>query len=319
MTDNVEDLHEFHWLMDMLATIEVGLVVLDSDYHIQVWNSFMENHSGKSANRLRDQELFSVFPDLPESWLRRKVELVRTLNTRAFTSWEQRPYLFRFHNTRPITGMEPYMFQNITFCPLTGSDGKVSHVCMVIYDVTDAATSRRQLERANSQLSDLSRTDQLTGLLNRGTWEAILTSEFERYRRYQGHCCVIMFDIDHFKAFNDTYGHQAGDDVLRSLSLLIQQNLRQTDIAGRYGGEEFGIILPETDDRGAIVFAERLRKAVANNPIDTGSETLFCTISIGISLLSPDTPDYLTWLSESDQALYQSKEGGRNMVTLWQG
>lgn len=318
MSEGMNDIHELHWIMDMLQTIEVGLVVLDREYRIQVWNGFMENHSGLTASRARGRSLFEAFPELPEKWLRRKVESVLLLNTRTFTTWEQRPYLFRFRNNRPVTGTEPYMYQNITFSPLSSVNGTIEHVCLLIYDVTDTASSRRKLEQANAQLEQLSRTDRLTGLLNRGTWESLLANEFERYRRYQGDCCVIMFDIDHFKHVNDTYGHQPGDDVLRVISSLLQDNLRQTDIAGRYGGEEFGVILPETDLAGALTFAERIRSAVEKTSVDTNAGAINVTISLGVSVLTDETPDYLTWLTHADKALYQSKEGGRNRVTVWQ-
>src|SRR5690606_13107765 len=111
------DLHEFHWLVDMLESVEVGLVVLDLEYRVQAWNGFMESHSGVTVSKIRNQVLFDFFPDLPQKWLMRKVESVAMLNTRAFTSWEQRPYLFRFRNTRPITGTEAFMFQNLTISP----------------------------------------------------------------------------------------------------------------------------------------------------------------------------------------------------------
>ncbi len=318
MNESMNDIHELHWIMDMLQTIEVGLVVLDREYRIKVWNGFMENHSGITASKARDQSIFETFPDIPEHWLRRKVESVLLLNTRTFTTWEQRPYLFRFRNNRPVTGTEPYMYQNITFSPLSSATGAIEHVCLLIYDVTDTASSRLKLERANAQLEQLSQTDRLTGLLNRGTWESLLANEFERFRRYHGDCCVIMFDIDHFKHVNDTYGHQPGDEVLRVVSALLQDNLRQTDIAGRYGGEEFGVVLPETDQNGALIFAERVRKAVESTTVDTSEGPITVTISLGIAELNEKIADYLTWLSQADKALYESKEGGRNRVTIWQ-
>ncbi|KXO06345.1 diguanylate cyclase (GGDEF domain with PAS/PAC sensor) [Marinobacter excellens LAMA 842] len=174
----------FHWLVDMFESVEVGLVVLDLDFRVQAWNGFMEHHSGITGSQIKDKILFDVFPDIPQAWLTRKVDAVAMLNTRAFTSWEQRPYLFKFRNTRPITGTEEYMFQNLTISPLTASNGEVNKVCLLIYDVTEFASSKRALERANEKLAKLSMTDRLTGLLNRGTWENLVDAEYERYRRY---------------------------------------------------------------------------------------------------------------------------------------
>jgi len=171
MDQAIDQIKEFHWLMDMIQTIEVGLVVLDSDFNVRVWNSFMESHSGIDALNLRDENIFEHFPDLPETWLRHKVNTVFTLKTRSFMTWEQRPYLFRFRNDRPITGTESVMFQNITISPLVSVDGSVSHVVIMVYDVTSIATNRKALEHANDELAVLSRTDSLTQLNNRGHWE----------------------------------------------------------------------------------------------------------------------------------------------------
>ena len=317
MSNVASDMHEFHWIMDMLQSIEVGLVVLDRDYRIHLWNGFMENHSGLTAGSVRERSLFEIFADLPEKWIRRKIQTVLTLKTQTFTTWEQRPYLFPFRNHRPITGTETYMYQNVTFSPLTSITGEVDHVCLLVYDVTDTASSSRRLEQANVQLKQLSQTDRLTGLFNRGTWESMLVGEFKRSRRYQTACALVMFDIDHFKHINDTYGHQPGDEILRVVSRLIRENLRQTDIAGRYGGEEFAVLLPETQGDGAMSFADRLRGQIEKTATDTTAGPLSCTVSFGIALLDESIPDYVTWISCADKALYQSKEKGRNRVTLW--
>ena len=302
----------YHALITLLESIEVGLVVIDLDYRVKVWNGFMENHSGVTSSRIKGQKLFDLFPELPRSWLERKVQSVVTLNTRTFTSWEQRPYLFRFRNTRPITGTEEFMFQNLTISPLTGTDGQVTEVCLMVYDVTDVATGKRALEHANQQLERLSSTDRLTGLLNRGTWENLLDAEFERYRRYGHNSVLVMFDIDHFKAVNDTHGHLVGDEVIREVARITRESLRQADRPGRYGGEEFGIILPETDINGALVICEHIRETIAEQVIESGDDTIQCTVSMGLASLSGELDNYMQWLQKADRALYQAKEGGRN-------
>lgn len=316
MAVNESDMLEFHWLMDMLETVEVGLIVMDADYRVLVWNGFMENHSGITASRIKEKNLFEYFPDLPERWLKRKVESVRMLNTRAFTTWEQRPYLFHFRNTRPITGTAPYMYQNLTISPLSGADGTVRLVCLMIYDVTDFAASRQALERANDQLTQLSETDRLTGLLNRGTWENLLEAEYERCRRYGNESVLVMFDIDHFKSVNDTYGHVAGDEVIRKTSAILQASLRHADLAGRYGGEEFGIILPETSVEGATAMCERIRSTIEQTPVDTQDASIRYTISMGIAPIHEGIKAPVQWIEASDSALYAAKEGGRNQVRI---
>ncbi|MDP4546845.1 sensor domain-containing diguanylate cyclase [Marinobacter sp. MDS2] len=313
-SDNVD---AFHWLADMIETVEVGLVVLDLDFRVQAWNGFMENHSGITATQIRGQQIFTTFPDIPKAWLTRKVDAVTTLNTRAFTSWEQRPYLFRFRNARPITGTEEFMYQNLTISPLTNSTGKVDKVCLLIYDVTEFASSKRALERANEQLAKLSMTDRLTGLLNRGTWENLVDAEFERYGRYGQTTTLVMFDIDHFKSVNDTYGHLAGDDVIRHTAQVTRDSIRQSDSAGRYGGEEFGLILPETDAENARILCERIRETIAQSRVNTTAGDIQYTISMGIAQLGGEPENYMQWMQQADKALYRAKEGGRNKVVIY--
>lgn len=306
----------FHWLVDMLESVEVGLVVMDLEFRVQAWNGFMENHSGITASQIRDQVLFDAFPDIPRAWLTRKVDAVAMLNTRAFTSWEQRPYLFKFRNTRPITGTEEYMFQNLTISPLTSTTGEVDKICLLIYDVTEFASSKRALERANEQLAKLSMTDRLTGLLNRGTWENLVDAEYERYRRYGQATSLVMFDIDHFKPVNDNYGHLAGDEVIRHTAKVTRNSIRQSDSAGRYGGEEFGIILPETDAENARMICERIRESIEKSTVETSAGNITYTISMGIAQLTDDPENYMQWMQKADEALYAAKESGRNRVVV---
>jgi diguanylate cyclase (GGDEF)-like protein len=317
MTIDETDATSFHWLVDMLESVEVGLVIIDLDFRVQAWNGFMEHHSGISASKIREQVLFDVFPDIPRAWLTRKVDSVAMLNTRAFTSWEQRPYLFKFRNTRPITDTEEFMFQNLTISPLSGTNGQVEKVCLMVYDVTDIATSKRALEKANEQLEKLSMTDRLTGLLNRGTWENLIDAEYERNRRYGHPTCLVMFDIDHFKPVNDTHGHLAGDEVIKYTADVVRKSLRQSDIPGRYGGEEFGIILPETDAEGARTICERIREIIENSTVKTTVADIQYTVSIGVAPLTDGPENYMQWLQQADEALYAGKEGGRNRVVVF--
>ncbi len=317
MSNNTLDINEFHWMMDMLQTIDVGLVVLDADFKIQVWNSFMENHSGLSPDKVKGETIFDSFKEIPENWLRKKVASVFLLKNRTFTTWEQRPYVFKFKNYRPITGTAKYMYQNTTFIPLSSTDGTVNHICMIIYDVTDIAVNKLALNQLNTTLENLSRTDQLTQLNNRGYWESCLNSEFERCSRYDTISSLIMFDIDHFKQVNDQYGHPAGDEVIRQVASTLKKLLRTTDIAGRYGGEEFGIILTDTPAKEALVLAERIRTEIEALLVLTDEHKIKFTISIGISEISLGLTQPIDWLKQSDVALYYCKENGRNCCAIY--
>lgn len=143
---SLEELLEFHWMLDMLQTVDVGIVVFDRQFKIKVWNGFMESHSGRLPNDVRMKCLFDLYPDINEDWLDKKCRPVFELKTRTFITWEQRPYLFKFPNYRPITGAESFMYQNITLSPLVSATGKVDNISMMIYDMTDVASSQKELE-----------------------------------------------------------------------------------------------------------------------------------------------------------------------------
>jgi diguanylate cyclase (GGDEF)-like protein len=315
MADQV-DLNEFHWLLAIVQSIDVGVVVLDRNYKVEVWNTFMENRSGRLPSEAYEQSFFSLFPEVDEEWFRHKVDGVVTLGTPSFTIWEQRPYLVRFKNYQPVTGQEEFMYQNTTLLPLRATNGEIAHICLIIYDVTNVALNRRQLLTANKELQRLSSTDRLTGLYNRGHWEESLQREYARHRRYGSFAALVMFDIDHFKKINDTYGHQAGDQVIQRVAEVVREHIRSVDIAGRYGGEEFAVLMPDTELRGAAIFAERLRRSVEALQVSHEGQVITFTISLGVADLRSPSKDYKQLIEWADQALYASKKGGRNRVSV---
>lgn len=308
---------ELHWLMEMLHNIDVGLVVFDSNYQIQIWNGFMENHSGLLPREAKGKILFDLFPEIDKDWFTRKADSVFLLKSKAFTIWEQRPYLFKFKNYRSITGTVESMYQNTTLIPLTSSTGVVDNLCLIVYDVTDIASHKLELEAANEELSILSKTDRLTQIFNRGHWEECLRTEFKRYTRGHNLSSLLMLDIDHFKRVNDGYGHQAGDDCIKALADTITQCIRETDIAGRYGGEEFAVLLPDTTAEEALVLAERIRVTIENLTVQHNDIDINFTISLGIAEISESFRTYEAWIECADASLFQSKETGRNKITIY--
>ncbi len=309
-------LKEMHWLMEMLYNIDVGLVVLDKEFTIQIFNGFMENHSGLLPSEVKGKVLFDLFDEISQDWFTRKAESVFLLKNKAFTIWEQRPYLFKFYSYRPVTGSAEYMYQNTTFIPLTSAQGEVTHLCLLVYDVTDNAVHKKSLEQANKELAVLSQTDGLTQLFNRTHWESCLKAEYKRWTRSQNVSSLVMLDIDHFKMVNDTYGHTVGDEVIRHISKLIREHVRETDVCGRYGGEEFTILLADTSLKNAYVFAERLRRAVDESIVKYNDIDLKYTISLGISEIDASIKSHNEWIECADAALYTSKETGRNKVSM---
>lgn len=318
MSELRSQMSEIHWLMDMFQTVDVCLVVLDRDYKVQVFNGFMENHSGYTPSKAKDCQIFDLFPELDEEWFRHKAEPVFLLKNRAFTIWEQRRYIFKFRNYRPITSSAKFMYQNSTFIPLSDTMGNVEHICVIIYDVTDVAINRLDLQAANDELERLSRTDRLTDLNNRGYWEECLHAEFARLQRASVKVSsLLMFDIDHFKRVNDGYGHAAGDLAIQHCATILKKNLRDTDIAGRYGGEEYAVILMDTTAKDAVIFAERIRKALENSFVKYEDIVIKFTVSLGIAQYDADLDSHTKWIAAADTALYASKEAGRNRTTIF--
>ena len=190
---------------------------------------------------------------------------------------------------------------------------------LVLYPLVVGVTTYRLAQKLRAQnqiLSEVSRTDGLSGLLNRRYWQETVAAEFLRWQRYRGHTSLLMLDIDHFKAINDQHGHPVGDEVIRKVAAILREALRAEDVPGRYGGEEFGVLLPDTSAAGAEVIAERIRKRIERAPLT--SSGLRATVSIGIAELEAQDFDYTSAISHADRALYAAKERGRNRSVRFQ-
>lgn len=188
-------------------------------------------------------------------------------------------------------------------CPINGERA----VVWTARNITD----RHRLEK---ELRRLSEVDELTGALSRRKLMQQLEERYREFRRYGHTTSVLMLDTDHFKQINDRYGHEAGDKVLRGVVDTCQQQLRDVDLFGRIGGEEFVALLPNTSMAEATHSAERLRQSVAGLCIAHGEESLQVTISIGVSVFHADDADFEAALKRADDALYEAKRQGRNRV-----
>lgn len=166
------------------------------------------------------------------------------------------------------------------------------------------------------QLHKLATVDSMTETLMRRRFFELADVEFSRNRRYKNLMSVMMLDIDHFKAVNDTYGHAAGDEVLKQVSLLCKDVLRDVDFIGRMGGEEFAVCLPETEAKGAYLVSERMRKSVEAMSVYVDGQDISVTVSIGLAQLNSSDNDFSALLNRADQALYEAKNTGRNKVFL---
>ncbi|HEX8218066.1 MAG TPA: sensor domain-containing diguanylate cyclase [Chloroflexia bacterium] len=193
--------------------------------------------------------------------------------------------------------------------------GGEEYMVTVATDVTDR-------KRAEETLRHLATRDELTGLYNRREMGFLLQGELARSRRYHHFLSMMILDLDRFKTINDTYGHQVGDDVLREVAKLVQENIRAGDSAARYGGEELAVIMPETTGSGAFKVAERIRQAVAaqafSNPQrNTRTLPVRTTISAGIACFPSDADNQSALIVAADRALYRAKEEGRNRSVMY--
>ncbi len=182
--------------------------------------------------------------------------------------------------------------------------------------VENLEKSNLMMELANETLMELAVRDGLTGLFNLRHFRHILNEELSRAERYRRQLCLVMIDVDHFKNYNDTHGHPAGDEVLKTLAGILNKRLRDVDRSARYGGEEFLVLLPETDLEKGRTVAEDLRVQMEEYPFRGRESQPFgkVTISLGVAAFPQDGPDADTLIKVADDALYRAKNRGRNRV-----
>ncbi|HEX9021210.1 MAG TPA: diguanylate cyclase, partial [Nitrospirota bacterium] len=208
------------------------------------------------------------------------------------------------------------MWLEIYTYPILDQNQNVSHVVEYARDVTNQEKAEQEKNQLIKKLSHLSTTDGLTCLLNRRALIEVLAHEFGRADRYGADLSVILCDVDNLKKINDTYGHTAGDQALLTVSEMLRKSLRQSDIVGRYGGDEFMIILPETSLAGAESFAEKIRVAVERADIFSGRQRIRLSLSIGVAGFRTLTDTIDALVARADAALYASKNVGRNKVSV---
>jgi diguanylate cyclase (GGDEF)-like protein len=179
-------------------------------------------------------------------------------------------------------------------------------------DITDLARTADQLEK-------LATTDSLTGLCNRRQFVALADREVGRFRRYGRPLSMLVLDIDKFKAVNDRFGHDVGDQMIQHVGNLCEENKRNPDAVARVGGEEFAILLPETDLESSCIVAERLRRMVAERPLETGGMRVPVTISVGVAELNPAMTGTSDLMKLADRMLYEAKRSGRNRIASVSG
>jgi diguanylate cyclase (GGDEF)-like protein len=304
MYENSSDSMIFFQMFDM---VDIGLVILDPDLRVRHWNRWMQLHSGIDADKIVGALIFDMFPNLKRPRFLNSCKTVLTFGNFCFFSQKIHHYLFPFKPISSFDSEYKFMQQGCTMGPLRNETGAIAYLFISVHDVTEAVNFEQKLMEMNMK-------DALTGINNRRSLEINLKEEIERHKRHAHSISLIMFDIDFFKHVNDTYGHQCGDYILKSIASTIDSSIRTGDILARYGGEEFCCLLPETNIEAATILAERFRKKISQKIYRYKGNRIKVTISLGVSTLgaSVSTPESL--LKKADERLYRAKNAGRNCV-----
>ncbi len=299
-----------------LNLVNGGIICLDADGHIVVWNSWMVPRSGQSAARVRGRSLFEVFPELRGS--RVESAVAAALAGAAATSVPQSPGNPPFPLREAGRFDGPRIEQAVSVTPF--SEGK-ARLCMIeIRDVSGVFERERRLLEHAEALRARSYVDGLTGISNRRYFDVALERELRRAQRHGGELSLLLMDIDTFKAYNDHFGHLQGDTCLTAVAQALAAMLkRPADVAARYGGEEFAAILPDTSAAQARIHAEAIRQRVAALAIAHAPAAArpHVTLSIGVASFDKARRNTAAALIEAaDAALYAAKRAGRDRVMV---
>jgi diguanylate cyclase (GGDEF)-like protein/PAS domain S-box-containing protein len=285
-----------------------GIWAIDRSYKVMRVNNKLLEFLHKKAEEVIGHKCQEFFPDVcsdPEKCPREKIFRGEPIveQNRTFISASGKTIQFM-----------------VTFTPLSNLDGAAIGMVETFTDITERKRAEEELQRANRKLELLASEDALTKLSNRRIFDDYLEKEWRRQARTRKSLSLIMCDVDFFKKYNDTYGHQAGDSCLRVVAQTIQKKVRRAgDLAARYGGDEFAIIMPETDIDGAWHVADAICRELSDIQIPHGGSTAapFVTISCGIASMIPSSETSpQTLIENADQALYKAKGQGRNRVVF---
>ncbi len=300
----------------LLDHLSIGVVVLDDSLRIIQWSRWMEEHSLLAGKDVKGKRLVDFFSGLAKKGFIKKATEVIKHGKPVFFTQKVSQYIFPFPTARSYldTNLKT-MQQTVILSPMKNEVGQIKHVLVSVFDVSDWVEHQNQLLKSKNELERLSQIDELTQIPNRRAIMEKLAEELNIHNRKKRPLAVAMVDIDHFKDVNDTFGHQCGDQVLFELANSLNTGLRGYDMVGRYGGEEFVILLPETSRAQAILVCERLRTHIEEKKFRFDGEEVRLTISIGISLKEDDESEKAEKLLKiADEYLYEAKKAGRNKV-----
>jgi diguanylate cyclase (GGDEF)-like protein len=304
-------------LESVLSAMNMGTVVLDAERRVLVWNSWMALYSGHPTEAVLGQDFFAVFPDLKGKRIDGAVNQALRDNFPSVLSQTLHKAPFALHLNAAARAADERMQQAVAVTPLTLA--RAARLCLIqITDVSVAVARERLLRDQALELRSQTFADGLTGIANRRHFDVAMEKEIRRAKRAATPLSLLMIDIDSFKAYNDHYGHQQGDDTLIKVAGTLAQMLqRPLDLIARYGGEEFAVVLPEMDAAQSMAMAEAMRLAVESLgiPHAKAGHADHVTISIGVATRDAEHPAEIAHLvGAADRALYTAKHGGRNRV-----
>ena len=292
--------HSEAWFNAVMTGItDYALMSLDAGGRIEAWNQSIARVTGHTERNVTGCE-FSLFYSPGGITSDRIGDRLREADANGWSldnGWCMRADGSRF-------------WANTMIAPLTCDDDTSASergYALIVRDITDRREAGDSVLRASA-------CDHLTGIANRRAFFEAAELELERWRRFPRPLSIITIDADRFKSVNDTWGHPAGDEVLRNLAQTLSANVREIDVVARLGGEEFAALLPSTDLDGAIRLAERFRSAVESQRVGTGATEISYTVSIGVASMDASVTGVDQLLKLADRALYAAKEAGRNRV-----
>lgn len=284
----------------IFKTVAGGILLIDNNFNILRHNEAFLRMTGASAQAARDRKCYEVFPSA-------------NCHTPECPIQKIKKGAERLENDLEMTGPDgDKVYYHVLATPFRGPAGDLIGIVEHITDVTSRVLAEKALQASECRYKELSSTDELTGLFNKRHFNQHLEMEVARAKRYGHPLALMIMDIDNFKHYNDTYGHPAGDVVLATLGKLLKKSLRLNDLACRYGGEEFVVILPETEGETALMLAERIRERFAALEFSPAEGLVVQkTLSIGVAQLKTDESG-AALLQRADQNLYAAKNSGRN-------
>lgn len=293
-------------LKDITNTLGEGVYVLDSAAHLIFLNPTGEDMLGWKEEELLGKIVHDIFhcrrPD-GSAYPAEDCPALETLRSGKTFHIQDDIFIRRDDSVLPVSFIST---------PIHEDGLGITGVVVAFHDITSRKIFQEALARANEQLEEKASTDVLTGIANRRHFDDALLREVSRASRHSEPLSVVMFDIDHFKSVNDTYGHHVGDLVLTRLAQLVLSLLRDEDLLARWGGEEFVILLPQTTIDAGIEMAERLRRTVENDGFPSVGKI---TCSFGVTDLGPEDDEEIL-MERTDRAMYKAKESGRNCVMV---